>query len=54
MHQSMMAFSMQLEEGSSLAQIMVQSSRLVLPLVIVGILGGMLFKVGKQNGKETK
>lgn len=44
MEKSMMAFSMQLEEGSELASIMYNSSRLTLMFIIVGLVGGLIFR----------
>lgn len=50
----MMAFSMQLEEGSELSYIVLESSRFILPMVTGGILVGLLLRFQKNYVKKEK
>ena len=54
MEQSMMAFSMQLEEGSQLSYIVYESSQLILPTAIGGLLVGLLLRFQKNYVKKEK
>lgn len=52
MHQSMMGYSMQLEEGSALAYLLYESSQLILPLALGGLLAGLLLRSKIKHGKK--
>lgn len=52
MHQSMMGYSMQLEEGTALAYLMYESSRMILPMAIGGLLAGLVLRSKIQHGKK--
>lgn len=49
MEKSMMAFSMQLEEGSDLAYIMYNSSQLTLVSIVVGLIAGLILRLFRHR-----
>lgn len=52
MMQSMMGYSMQLEEGSLLAYLMYETSQLILPMAIGGLLTGLVLRSKIKHGKK--
>lgn len=49
MESSLMAYSMDLEEGGQLAVIVLASTQLVLPLAIGGMLAGLIIRFRKKS-----
>lgn len=54
METSMMAFSMQLEEGSELSYIVLESSQFILPMLIGGLMVGLILRFQKNYVKKEK